>query len=41
MSQPRPLDRALRIFGDVRPGEGATVLLMCLNVALTQAAPAP
>ncbi len=28
------LDRALRIFGDVRPGEGGTVLLMCLNVAL-------
>ena len=27
-----PLDRALRLFGDVRAGEGATVLLMCLNV---------
>lgn len=26
------LDRALRLFGDVRAGEGATVLLMCLNV---------
>ena len=29
-----PLDRALRLFGDVRAGEGATVLLMCLNVFL-------
>ena len=29
-----PLDRALRLFGDVRAGEGATVLLMCVNVAL-------
>jgi len=29
-----PLDRALRVFGDVRAGEGATVLLMCLNVFL-------
>jgi ATP:ADP antiporter, AAA family len=28
------LDRALRVFGDVRAGEGATVLLMCFNVAL-------
>ena len=31
---PGPLDRALRPFGDVRAGEGATVLLMCLNVFL-------
>ena len=31
---PGPLDRALRLFGDVRAGEGATVLLMCLNVFL-------
>ena len=30
----RGLDRALRLFGDVRAGEGATVLLMCLNVFL-------
>jgi AAA family ATP:ADP antiporter len=30
----RPLDRLLRVFGDVRAGEGATVLLMALNVAL-------
>jgi ATP:ADP antiporter, AAA family len=29
-----PIDRALRVFGDVRAGEGATVLLMCLNVFL-------
>ena len=29
-----PLDRLLRIFGDVRAGEGATVLLMCSNVFL-------
>jgi AAA family ATP:ADP antiporter len=28
------LDRLLRVFGDVRAGEGATVLLMCLNVFL-------
>ena len=32
--QPGFLDRLLRIFGDVRAGEGATVLLMCLNVFL-------
>ena len=31
---PGPLDRALRLFGDVRAGEGGTVLLMCLNVSL-------
>ena len=29
-----PIDRALRVFGDVRAGEGVTVLLMCLNVFL-------
>ncbi len=29
-----PLDRALRVFGDVRAGEGGTVVLMCVNVAL-------
>ncbi len=28
------IDRALRLFGDVRAGEGTTVLLMCLNVFL-------
>ena len=32
--EPGPLDRALGLFGDVRQGEGATVLLMCLNVFL-------
>jgi AAA family ATP:ADP antiporter len=31
---PGALDRALRVFGDVRAGEGVTVLLMCLNVFL-------
>ena len=29
-----PLDGALGLFGDVRTGEGATVLLMCSNVFL-------
>jgi AAA family ATP:ADP antiporter len=29
-----PLDRLLRIFGDVRPGEGTEVLLLFLNVFL-------
>ena len=29
-----PFDRALKPFGDVRAGEGATALLMCLNVHL-------
>ena len=29
-----PLDRLLGIFGDVRAGEGVTVLLMSLNVFL-------
>jgi ATP:ADP antiporter, AAA family len=32
--EPGPLDRALRVFADVRAGEGATVLLMCFNVFL-------
>ena len=27
-----PLDWALRLFGDVRKGEGATVVLMTLNI---------
>ncbi|MEM7436049.1 MAG: Npt1/Npt2 family nucleotide transporter [Myxococcota bacterium] len=27
-----PLERALRLFGDVRGGEGATVVLMALNI---------
>ena len=31
---PGPLDRLLAIFGDVRVGEGSTVLLMSLNVFL-------
>ncbi|MCU0231782.1 MAG: translocase [Acidobacteria bacterium] len=31
---PGPLDRVLRVFGDVRAGEGTTALLMCLNVFL-------
>ena len=34
----RPLERALRVFADVRAGEGVTVLLMCLNVFLLLAA---
>lgn len=29
-----PLDRALRPFADVQAGEGATVLLLALNVFL-------
>ena len=32
--RPSLLDRALRIFSDVRPGEGATVLLMFANLFL-------
>src|SRR5260370_17372574 len=32
--RPSLVDRGLRMFGDVRAGEGGTVLLMCLNVAL-------
>ena len=35
---PGPLERALGVFGDVRAGEGATVLLMCLNVFLPRTA---
>lgn len=31
---PGPLDRLLSLFGDVRPGESGTVLLMSLNVFL-------
>jgi AAA family ATP:ADP antiporter len=31
---PGAVDRALRVFGDVRAGEGGTVLLMALNVAI-------
>ena len=30
--EPGPVDRALKVFGDVRAGEGATVLLMSFNV---------
>jgi AAA family ATP:ADP antiporter len=33
-----PLDRALRLFADVRAGEGATALLLTLNVFLLLAA---
>jgi ATP:ADP antiporter, AAA family len=33
-----PLDRALRLFADVRNGEGATALLLALNVFLLLAA---
>jgi AAA family ATP:ADP antiporter len=32
--KPSPLDRVLGLFGDVRAGEGAIVLLMALNVFL-------
>lgn len=32
--QPGPLDRSLRLFADVRAGEGGTVLLLALNVFL-------
>ena len=32
--EPGPIDRILRVFGDVRAGEGITALLMCLNVYL-------
>jgi AAA family ATP:ADP antiporter len=31
---PGTIDRALRVFGDVRAGEGGTVLLMAFNVAI-------
>lgn len=33
-ARPGSIDRILRVFGDVRPGEGGTVLLMALNVSL-------
>src|SRR4051794_12210346 len=33
-AQPGPLDRSLRLFADVRAGEGGTVLLLALNVFL-------
>ncbi len=32
--RPTPLDRALRIFTDVRPGEAGTALLLTLNIFL-------
>ena len=35
---PAPLDRFLRLFGDVRGGEGLTALLLSLNVFLIFAA---
>ena len=31
-SRPNPLERFLALFTDVRPGEGATLLLLALNV---------
>ena len=34
VDQAAPLDRALRLFSDVRAGEGATALLLALNVLL-------
>ncbi len=34
MTGPGPLDRALRLFADVRAGEGGTALLLALNVFL-------
>jgi AAA family ATP:ADP antiporter len=33
-ARPGAIDRALRVFGDVRAGEGGTVLLMAANVAV-------
>ena len=33
-AQPRPLERFLRLFTDVRDGEGAQVVLLALNVFL-------
>ena len=33
-TETRGLDRFLRLFADVRPGEGATAVLMALNVFL-------
>ena len=30
-----PLERVLRVFGDVRAGEGGTALLMLARIALT------
>lgn len=33
-SRPSPLDRFLRVFTDVRPGEGVTALLLAANVFL-------
>jgi AAA family ATP:ADP antiporter len=35
---PSPLDRLLRLFADVRPGEGGRLLLLALNVFLILAA---
>lgn len=37
-TQGSPLDRFLRLFSDVRPGEGLTALLLAVNVALILAA---
>jgi len=38
VSRATPLDRALRVFADVRTGEGATALLLAFNVLLLLAA---
>ena len=32
LGRAQPLDRVLRLFADVREGEGATALLLALNV---------
>jgi ATP:ADP antiporter, AAA family len=34
LASPSPLDRALRLFADVRPGEGRLAVLLALNVFL-------
>jgi AAA family ATP:ADP antiporter len=34
LHEPSPLDRALRVFADVRPGEGFLAVLLALNVFL-------
>ena len=31
-----PLDRGLRIFSDVRPGEGVTAVLLALNISTSR-----
>jgi AAA family ATP:ADP antiporter len=34
LTQAKPLDRVLRLFAEVRPGEGTTAILLALNVFL-------